>query len=163
MSDFLDIIEKYRDGIRSISHFYASMSSILSEEDVFQEIVYNLFKSYRKYKKRPDCNMSTWVFRVAINVSISLLRKEGKMIYLPFSAADFENEIVVDNLAVDEKEALFEIVKRLDVDEQTLVFLYLEDKTYKEISDILGISVSNVGTRLQRVKFKLKKMSYENK
>ena len=162
MNGVMDIIEENEDGIKSICHFYASMSSFLSEEDIFQEVAFNLIKSYRKYERQPGCNISTWVYRVAINVSISLIRKEGKMAYLPLDEIPIEIEIADNEIDKEEIEELYSVIKRLDVEEQTLVFLYLDDKPYKEISEILGISVSNVGTRLQRVKSKIKKMSYEN-
>ena len=158
----MDIIEENKDGIKSICHFYASMNPFLSEEDVFQEVVYNLLKSFKKYEKRYDCKISTWVYRVAINVSISLIRKEGKMAYLPLDEIPIEIEITDNEIDKEKIEELYSVIKRLDVEEQTLVFLYLDDKPYKEISEILGISVSNVGTKLQRVKSKIKKMSYEN-
>lgn len=158
----MDIIEENKDGIKSICHFYASMNPFLSEEDVFQEVVYNLLKSFKKYEKRYDCKISTWIYRVAINVSISLIRKEGKMAYLPLDEIPIEIEIADNEIDKEKIEELYSVIKRLDVEEQTLVFLYLDDKPYKEISEILGISVSNVGTKLQRVKSKIKKMSYEN-
>lgn len=162
MKGIMDIIEENKDGIKSICHFYASMNPFLSEEDVFQEVVYNLLKSFKKYEKRYDCKISTWIYRVAINVSISLIRKEGKMAYLPLDEIPIEIEIADNEIDKEEIEELYSVIKRLDVEEQTLVFLYLDDKPYKEISEILGISVSNVGTKLQRVKSKIKKMSYEN-
>jgi len=162
MKGIMDIIEENKDGIKSICHFYASMNPFLSEEDVFQEVVYNLLKSFKKYEKRYDCKISTWIYRVAINVSISLIRKEGKMAYLPLDEIPIEIEIADNEIDKEKIEELYSVIKRLDVEEQTLVFLYLDDKPYKEISEILGISVSNVGTKLQRVKSKIKKMSYEN-
>lgn len=162
MKGIMDIIEENKDGIKSICHFYASMNPFLSEEDVFQEVVYNLLKSFKKYEKRYNCKISTWVYRVAINVSISLIRKEGKMAYLPLDEIPIEIEITDNEIDKDKIEELYSVIKRLNVEEQTLVFLYLDDKPYKEISEILGISVSNVGTKLQRVKSKIKKMSYEN-
>ncbi len=162
MNGIMDIIEENMDGIKSICHFYASMSSFLSEEDVFQEVVYNLLKSFKKYERRKDCKVSTWVYRVAINVSISLMRKENRVYYTSLDEVPIENEFVDSGFDKEEIEDLNSVIKRLEVEEQTLLFLYLEDKSYKEMSEILGISVSNVGTRLQRVKSKLKKISNEN-
>ena len=162
MNGVMDIIEENKDGIKSICHFYASMIPFLSEEDVFQEVVYNLLRGFRKYKKQQGCKVSTWVYRVAINVSISLMRKEGRVSYSSIDEIPIENEVADDVIEKENTEVLYSAIKRLNVEEQTLMVLYLEDKPYKEISEILGISVSNVGTRLQRVKQKLKKMSYEN-
>ena len=163
MDGVMDIIEENKDGIRSICHFYASMSSFLSEEDVFQEVVYNLLKSFKKYERRKECKVSTWVYRVAINVSISLMRKENRVFYTSLDGVPIESEIGEDEIDKEGIEDLNSVIKKLEVEEQTLLFLYLEDKSYKEIAEILGISVSNVGTRLQRVKSKLKKMCYETK
>ena len=162
MKGIMDIIEENKDGIKSICHFYASMNPFLSEEDVFQEVVYNLLKSFKKYEKRYDRKISTWLYRVAINISISLIRKDGKMAYFPLDEIPIESEIADNEIDKEKIEELYSVIKRLNVEEQTLVFLYLDDKPYKEISEILGISVSNVGTKLQRVKSKIKKMSYEN-
>ena len=67
-----------------------------------------------------------------------------------------------EEIGIEDVKELYENIKQLDAEEQTLVFLYLDSKSYKEISEILGISVTNVGTKLQRVKMKLKKLSHED-
>ncbi|MBQ8957680.1 MAG: sigma-70 family RNA polymerase sigma factor [Bacteroidales bacterium] len=158
----MDILEENKNGIKSICHFYASMSSVLSEEDVFQEVVYNVLKGFKRYEKRKDCKTSTWVYRVAINVSISLMRKENRATFSTLEEIPVESEICEDEIDKEGIEYLYSVIKNLDVEEQSLIFLYLDGKSYKEISEILGISVSNVGTRLQRVKSKLRKISNEN-
>lgn len=162
MKGIMDIIEENKDGIKSICHFYASMNPFLSEEDVFQEVAFNLIKSYRKYERQPGCNISTWVYRVAINVSISMMRKENRMSYIPIDETFVDNQVFDEEIRLEEVKELYETIKRLDAEEQTLVFLYLDSKSYKEIAEILGISVTNVGTKLQRVKMKLKKLSHED-
>lgn len=162
MNGVMDTIEENEDGIKSICHFYASMSSFLSEEDIFQEVAFNLIKSYRKYERQPGCNISTWVYRVAINVSISMMRKENRMSYIPIDETFVDNQVFDEEIRLEEVKELYETIKRLDAEEQTLVFLYLDSKSYKEIAEILGISVTNVGTKLQRVKMKLKKLSHED-
>lgn len=162
MKGILDIIEENRKGIRSVCRFYASMSSFLSEEDIFQEVAFNLIKSYRKYERRKECNTSTWVYRVAINVSISMMRKESRMTFIPLDETFIANQVVDEEIGIEDVKELYENIKQLDAEEQTLVFLYLDSKSYKEISEILGISVTNVGTKLQRVKMKLKKLSHED-
>ncbi|MBQ6729290.1 MAG: RNA polymerase sigma factor [Bacteroidales bacterium] len=162
MKGIMDIIEENKDGIKSICHFYASMSSFLLEEDIFQEVAFNLIKSYRKYERQPGCNISTWVYRVAINVSISMMRKENRMSYIPIDETFVDNQVFDEEIRLEEVKELYETIKRLDAEEQTLVFLYLDSKSYKEIAEILGISVTNVGTKLQRVKMKLKKLSHED-
>lgn len=145
MKGILDIIEENRKGIRSVCRFYASMSSFLSEEDIFQEVAFNLIKSYRKYERRKECNTSTWVYRVAINVSISMMRKESRMTFIPLDETYIDSQVVDEEIGIEDVKELYENIKQLDAEEQTLVFLYLDSKSYKEISEILGISVTNVG------------------
>lgn len=162
MDGFTEIFEDNKDGIKSICHYYSSMSVTLSEEDLFQEIAYQLFRGYKKYSKRMDCKTSTWVYRVAINVSVSMLRKENKISFLSIDETPLPESIEEDEVRKEEMEELNEAIKLLGPEEQALVFLYLDDKSHKEIAEILGISVSNVGTRLQRTKLKLKQLWNEN-
>ena len=90
------------------------------------------------------------------------MRKENRATFSTLEEIPVESEICEDEIDKEGIEYLYSVIKNLDVEEQSLIFLYLDGKSYKEISEILGISVSNVGTRLQRVKSKLRKISNEN-
>ncbi len=125
-------------------------------EDLAQEIIYQLLRSYRSFNDQ--YKFSTWMYRVALNVAISFYRKKktsGTITYEPVlqdrkddvhSSAELEN-----NLAILEK--FINELKELD---KALMILYLESKSYKEIAEILGISETNIATKISRIKETLK-------
>lgn len=156
---FLGLIDENRQRIARVCRYYVSMSGIMSADDLFQEIVFNLWKSYPRYVKSPDCQTATWVYRVALNVAISEARKHRKTpkVSIDEKAADF----VADDEQPERIELLYSLISQLNREEQALVFLYLEEKSHREMAEIMGISVSNVGTRIQRIKLKLKQLNNE--
>ena len=156
---FLAILNDNKQRIVGICRYYASLSARLSAEDLFQEISLNLWRSYPKFVKRPDCQLSTWVYRVALNVCISQSRKRDNQAHQPINE---EVTSISENTTEHEQvQQLYQLIQKLNQEEQALVYLYLDDKSHKEIADIMGISVSNVGTRIQRIKLKLKQLSDE--
>ena len=156
---FLELLNENRQRIVSICRYYASMGTSLSAEDLFQEISLNLWRSYPKYVKRPDCQLSTWVYRVALNVCISQSRKKDNQMHQPINE---EITSISENTTEQEQvQQLYQLIQKLNQEEQALIYLYLDDKSHKEIADIMGISVSNVGTKIQRIKLKLKQLSNE--
>lgn len=156
---FLELLNGNKQCIVNVCRYYASMNVSLSAEDLFQEISLNLWKSYPKFVKRPDCQVSTWVYRVALNVCISQSRKKSNQTHQTI------NEEVTDiseNIGEQEHvQQLYQLIQKLNHEEQALIYLYLDDKSHKEIADIIGISVSNVDTRIQRIKLKIKQLSDE--
>ena len=151
---FHELISTNKRQILSICRYYSRINQILTADDLFQEIVLALWGSYPKFIKQDNCKESTWVYRVALNVSISQSRK-NKFKFANIDDADASN-IPDEN---DNETAilhLYELIKQLNQEEQVLLYLYIDSKSHKEISDILGISVTNVGTKIQRIKSKLK-------
>jgi RNA polymerase sigma-70 factor (ECF subfamily) len=126
---------------------------------MFQEISLNLWKSYPKFVKRPDCQLSTWVYRVALNVCISQVRKKDYLLHKPIN----EEVIRITEITTEQEQIqqLYQLIHKLNREDQALIYLYLDDKSHKEIADIMGLSISNVGTKIQRIKQKLKQMSNE--
>lgn len=122
-------------------------------EDLFQEIVYQVLKSYHRYDAQ--YRFSTWLYRVALNVSISFFRKESRTpesnIETPEDIADVPGEEKEEHLQLLEK-----WIAELNPLDKSLMILYLDKRSHDEIARILGISVSNVGTRIGRVKEKLR-------
>ncbi|MCR5658041.1 MAG: sigma-70 family RNA polymerase sigma factor [Bacteroidales bacterium] len=154
---FLELLNENKQRIVSVCRYYASMNASLTVKDLFQEISLNLWKSYPKYVKRSDCQLSTWVYRVALNVSISQSRKKDNQVHQPIN-----EEIAGISESCSEQEQvqqLYQLIQKLNQEDQALIYLYLDDKSHKEIADIMGISVSNVGTKIQRIKLKLKQLS----
>lgn len=127
-----------------------------SHNDLFQEITIQLWKAYPKF--RGEAKFSTWMYRVAINTAITLYRKHKKRI----DTADYESIIFkIKADEYDETEELqlklmYKAVKQLNDVDKALVFLYLEDKNYTEISETLGITEVNARVKMNRIKTKLK-------
>lgn len=156
---FLKLLNENKRSIISVCRYYASLSTNLSIEDMFQEISLNLWKSYPKFVKRPDCQLSTWVYRVALNVCISQVRKKDYLLHKPIN----EEVIRITEITTEQEQIqqLYQLIHKLNREDQALIYLYLDDKSHKEIADIMGLSISNVGTKIQRIKQKLKQMSNE--
>ncbi len=126
-------------------------------EDLGQEIVYQLLRSYQNFT--PHYKFSTWMYRVALNVAISFYRKartSGSVIRLMETTTEVEDKN--DNAIELEKNInqLQQFISELKELDKALMILYLEEKNYKEISEILGITETNVATKISRIKDKLK-------
>ena len=127
-----------------------------SSDDLAQEILYNLWKSFHSF--RTDLKFSTWMYRIALNVAISFYRKEKK--------SRPHVEIFDDVILFEENEKeihsehnlmlLHSFIDKLKEIDKSIILLYLDDKSQKEIAEITGITESNVSTRINRIKHKLK-------
>jgi len=151
---FVEMVHRYEKVIYKVCSFYVSKEYPLA--DLYQETVYNLWKGYPKF--RGDSSESTWIYRIALNTCVSGLRKE-KSKPEKTSIYAFENHFVeTDNMEEDIR-TMYSLIRQLKTLERAIVLLYLEEKSYQEIADITGLTLSNVATRLKRIKEKLKKMS----
>ena len=156
---FLELVQENRQKLCGVCRYYAALCDAVCEEDLFQEIVLNLWKSYPRYVKRPECQPSTWLYRVALNVAISQVRKLGSGKLQSLSEVE---ERVKDNSAEENlTDQMYELIAQLNQEDQALIFLYLDEKSHTEMAEILGISVTNVGTKIQRIKQKLKRLNDE--
>ena len=153
--DFLTVIEKHKGIIYKISRAYCKNED--DRKDLIQEIIIQIWNSFHNYNDQYQ--HSTWIYRIALNVSISLYRKnsvrQGKTILL----SDTVN--FIDDSQTSELEGdvvlLYQFIHELKSLDKALMLLYLEEKSYKEIAGILDISVTNVATRIGRVKKIIKK------
>lgn len=126
-----------------------------SLKDLVQEVTLQLWRSHKSFKG--NSQLSTWVYRVTLNVCLSHSKRmkrnpetvplEGK--HNPSESEDPEKEQI---------EKLYAGIKQLKESDRAIILLYLEDKSYKEMSDILGITVNNVGVKVNRLKDKLKQL-----
>ena len=129
-------------------------NELMTFEDLYQETIYNLWKSYQSFKG--NCKSSTWVYRVTINTCITYIRlkyKRGHQLELT-KAINMPAEIAAD----DNKKELYSMIARLSLIDRSIIMLWLDEKSYTEIAETLGISETNVGSRLNRAKEKLKQM-----
>ncbi len=127
-----------------------------SHNDLFQEITIQLWKAYPKF--RGESKFSTWMYRVALNTAITLYRKSKRSI----QTQDYDSviyKITANDYDPQEEEQLkllYAAVKQLGDIDKALVFLYLEDKDYREIAETLGITEVNARVKMNRIKKKLK-------
>lgn len=130
-------------------------------QDLFQEIVIQLWKAYPRFKGQSK--FSTWLYRVAINTAITGLRKQKNFIYA-YEPATLPQHID-DNTSLEEEEQLkqlYKAIEQLNEVEKAIVMLYMEDKTYEEMEDILGISQGNLRVKMNRIKDKLRQLTKSN-
>lgn len=151
---FLAALNENKGLIFKIAVIYSN--SIDDRNDLVQEITYQLWKSFDTFEKKSS--LATWMYRVAINVSIYHLKNEKRKI----KAVPLE-ELILDFYEVNDNEIeekwllLKQHIDNLNLLDKGIVILYLENKSHEEIGQIIGISASNVGTKLSRIKEKLKK------
>ena len=134
-----------------------------NRDDLAQEIVFNLWKSFSRYT--PDYKFSTWMYRIALNVAISFYRKEQKTTNTVLMGEHLI-EIIDENLEEGLEanlNALQKFINELKPLDKALMLLYLEEKSHKEIAEIIGITSTNVATKIGRIKEQLKqKFSTQN-
>ena len=125
---------------------------------MFQEITIQVWKNYSKF--RGDAKFSTWMYRVALNTAISLYRKSTKSVKTQdISDIAFKIKSVdYDDTEERQLKSLYKAIQNLNDIDKALVFLYLEDKSYRDISETLGISEVNARVKMNRAKDKLKKI-----
>ena len=152
--EFLEVIEAQKRTIYKVCYIYANHQDDL--DDLFQETVLNLWKSFPRY--RGDSKLVTWVYRIAMNTCITFLRRSGTRPQAIPLSADMA-QIAADEGTAAQLQELYKLINQLGKLERALILLWLEERSYQEMADILGISKTNVAVKLNRVKEKLKKMS----
>src|SRR5690606_8788968 len=153
-SDFLGLISANERLIYKVCRVYEHDADI--RQDMFQEIVLQAWSAYPRYRKAAA--FSTWLYRIALNTAITFQRKSKR--YMVTSVAELPDIQAAASVDTDEKyEMMYELIATLPAMEKALVVLYLDDYPYREIGDMLGISESNVGTKLARIKEKLRKQA----
>ena len=153
---FIEMINQHRGTIFKVCNLYCP--DAVNRKDLFQEIVLQLWKSYPAFRKESTIN--TWLYRVSLNTAISNFRKESKT---PGNAVFTDELLMIPDIPCfsDEKEKLGLLnlaIEQLTEIEKAVIMLYLDEKNYDEIGHILGITNSNVGVRLNRIKNKLSKL-----
>jgi RNA polymerase sigma-70 factor (ECF subfamily) len=147
--EFLDILSNYQGILHKVNLVYFRDED--DRKDNFQEIVYQLWKSFPKL--RDKSSIGSWIYSVSINTSITKIKKESKVEYgnkLPELADSIDTiEKITTNESV---QLLLDAISKLNEIDKSIMLLYLEEKSYNEISRILGISQSNVGVRINRAK-----------
>lgn len=151
---FIEMIHQHERVIYKVCSFYVSDDYPI--EDLYQEVVCNLWRAFPKFRR--ECTVSTWIYRIALNTCISGIRKiVRRPQYVPIAMLQ-ESLLHPDDMSDNIKE-MYRLIHQLKNLERAIVLLYLEEKSYQEIADITGLTLSNVATKLKRAKEKLKQMS----
>lgn len=151
--EFTELLLQHQHIIYKVCLMYAQDKEDIA--DLYQETVYNLWKSYATFENRSS--FSTWLYRVALNTCISDLRRRKHHAYVPLQLADID---LPDNDPQAEMlNTLYSLVRCLNKLDRMYIVLWLDEKTYDEIAEIVGTNRNQVAVRLHRIKEKLKTMS----
>lgn len=151
---FEDTLEQNKGLLYKVVNIYCQNED--DRNDLLQEIKIQLWRSFDRYNG--EYKLSTWIYRISLNVAISFYRKKNAQKNQVTSLE--EKEIVVEALDYSEKERklllLEKFIGELKELDKALMILYLDEKSHPEIAEILGISTTNVSTKIGRIKEKLK-------
>ncbi len=152
---FEDVIEQHKGILFKVAKTYCRNDD--DRQDLVQEMMIQIWRSLHRYNNQ--FAITTWLYRVSLNVAISFYRKNSTKQNLRVPLID--EVLLIQNPKPFEREEQLELldqfISELNDFDRALMLLYLEDKSHAEISEIMGISVTNVGTKLGRIKEKLKK------
>jgi len=156
INNFLSLISDNQGIIYKICNVYANSRE--DKNDLKQEIILQLWKSFHSFQGKSK--FSTWMYRIAFNTAVSNIRKSRR--HPVIEALTGAEELFPEKEEIDylneEINHLYKAIAQLKDVEKAIVMLYLEEKSYKEIGEILGISENNVSVKLVRLKEKLKKL-----
>ena len=152
--EFTKMIKEHRKTIYTVCYFFSKDSDEVN--DLFQEILINLWKGFPKF--RGESSYSTWIWRVSLNTCNNQERRKKRNVEtVPLSIdIDLYND---DDDKSRQIQMLYDRISRLEPFDRAIILLWLENMTYEDIAGIMGISLANVTTRLFRIKEQLKQMS----
>src|SRR4030042_474930 len=154
---FLDILEKNIGIILKISRAYTN--SVHDKEDLINDITLELWKSFGRFKG--DSKISTWIYRIALNTSMNYKRKREKdRLFFLDDLKQIENQSwLIEQPDSSHSEILYQCIDELNQLNKAIILLYLDGNSHDEISEITGISKTNVGTRISRIKEQIKNLA----
>lgn len=156
MKDFKSIADEYYPILYKIGRSFTSNSADF--EDLYQEMLIQIYDSLKNF--RSESKLSTWIYRVALNTALTFNRsnKKKQTETYPDNWGNFEKEDKPETGAQDREasiELLYAAINELKKEEKAMILLHLEGKQYDEIADIMGISKTNTGVKLMRIKNRL--------
>jgi RNA polymerase sigma-70 factor (ECF subfamily) len=151
---FQETIEQHKGILFKVARTYCQNED--DRQDLMQEMMIQIWQSIHKYNDQ--FKISTWLYRISLNVAISFYRKSSTRSKKYTELTEQLIETPVEDKSENERQLylLDQFISELKEIDKALMILYLEDKSHTEIAEILGISVSNVGTKIGRIKDKLK-------
>ena len=127
-------------------------------EDYYQEVCLQIWRSKDKF--REESEWSTWIYRLSLNVCMTLLKKKKKSNGQEFASDYLPIELTEDSQTFSDESLnqLYDAIRQLMEVDRGVILLYLEEKSYQEIADIIGTNPNNIGVRIKRIKERLKKL-----
>ena len=153
---FSNLIEEHKGILYKVANAYCQDET--DRQDVIQEIIIQLWRSVDRYDQQ--YRMSTWIYRIALNVAISFYRRESRRKASVTPLTDTILEVVDPDEPAPQREnirLLHRWISQLPELDRALMILYLDEKSYQEMGEVLGITETNVATKISRIKQKLKK------
>ena len=152
--EFIKMVSENQAIINKVCFGYTN--NLEDRNDLRQEIIIQIWKAYPNFNHKSK--ISTWIYRIALNTAISNFRRKKRNIktneLLP---AYYQIPEVEENMEPEENILrLYQLIYGLDDLEKAIMLLYLDDNSYGDIADIVGISETNVATKISRIKLKLK-------
>ncbi len=123
-------------------------------EDYYQEVCLQIWRSREGFQQQSE--WSTWIYRLTLNVCLTMLKKKKGQYF----ASDYIPELSVENHAFADESLnqLYDAIRQLSEVDRAVILLYLEEKSYQEIAEIIGTNPNNIGVRISRIKDRLKKI-----
>jgi RNA polymerase sigma factor (sigma-70 family) len=151
--EFISLLKEHQRIIHKVCNLY--MDAHADREDLFQEITLQAWKAYGNF--RGDAKFSTWLYRVALNTAITFFRKEKRQpdIFSTETVPDFNANDTYDPIE-EQVKAMYAAIGELSKIDKAIVMLYLEDYSYNDIGEMMGITANNVAVKMNRIKTKLK-------
>ena len=153
--EFAKVVEQYKAVIYKVCSMYADGRDEMA--DYCQEVLMNMWRGWGSF--RGECALSTWVYRVALYTCVSFVRRKCSR---PRSMAlTIDMPVADDGDRAPMLRELYRLIGRLNRLDRALILLWLDERHYAEIAEIMGISKANVAVKIMRIKERLKRMSEE--
>jgi RNA polymerase sigma-70 factor, ECF subfamily len=154
--EFTACIKEYERVIYKVCYLYTTKSATLN--DLYQESILNIWRAFPNFRK--ECKISTWIYRITLNTCISFIRKEKNIPEIVSLTQEAEWLTEEEDSFREMLAELYRLINNLGQLDKSIILLYLEKKDYTEIGEITGLTVTNVATKLSRIKDKLRKMPH---
>lgn len=156
IAEFVDQVQAHQDIIHKVAFIYGRVPA--DREDLAQEVLLQLWRSYGSFNGRSA--FSTWMYRVALNTAITFRRKQKPQIDESSEPSMDATQLAQAEFS-DDLKTLYRAIARLSAIEKAIIMQWLDERSYEEIADTVGISVKNVSVRLVRIRKRLAQLITE--
>ena len=153
-NEFTDIVKRYKNTIYTVCYLFSKDNDEVN--DLFQETLVNLWQGFGSFQGK--CDLKTWIWRVSLNTCLTAERKKKRRVETVPLSMDINLFTDTDD-DTRQIQQLYRRINQLGVVDKAIILLWLENMSYEEIGQIIGISTKNVSVKLVRIKEQLKKMS----